>query len=67
MKKGLQRRRSKISWIVNNSSLSVDDVRTSHDLEYYREEIQNILNAYPAGCTAYNNEFDFGFLDVRGI
>jgi DNA polymerase-3 subunit epsilon len=30
-------------------------------------EIQNVLNKYSLGATAYNKAFDFGFLKSRGL
>jgi DNA polymerase-3 subunit epsilon len=30
-------------------------------------EIQNVLNKYSLGATAYNKAFDFGFLRSRGL
>ncbi len=31
------------------------------------QEIQKILDSYPDGITAFNNRFDFGFLEANGI
>ena len=50
------------SWIVQNSDLTVEQVRHSRNLKAMQKEIQDIINNYPAGCTAYNNQFDFGLL-----
>ena len=55
------------SWIVKNSTLTVEDIQISRQLKEYSKEIQDILTAYPLGCTAYNNAFDFGFLENRGF
>jgi len=55
------------SWIVNNSDLSVEAIRLSKELKHLKQEIQEIINRYEAGATAYNNAFDFGFLNSRGI
>jgi len=55
------------SWIVQNSDLTLQDIQKSKTLEYYKPWIQAILNAYPLGCTAFNNAFDFGFLENRGF
>jgi len=55
------------AWIVKNSDLTVEAIRRSEQLEFYRAEIQQILNGCPAGATAYNNEFDFGFMEDRGF
>lgn len=55
------------SWIVKNSSLTVEEIQNSKQLVEYKPEIQEILNQYTDGCTAFNNTFDFGFLDSRGF
>lgn len=55
------------SWIVNNSTLTVEEIQHSKQLKIYFKEIQDIINSYPLGCTAYNNSFDFGFLEDRGF
>lgn len=55
------------SWIVNNSTLTVEDVRRSTPLHKLKPQIQEILNRYDLGATAYNNDFDFGFLEDRGF
>lgn len=55
------------SWIVENSDLTVDAIRNSKNLQKLKPEIQQILNDYPLGATAFNNAFDFGFLENRGF
>lgn len=55
------------SWIVKNSDLTIEAIRTSKNLERLKPEIQHILNSYPLGATAFNNVFDFGFLENRGF
>lgn len=55
------------SWIIQNSSMSVEDVRMSKQLKDIRVDIQDIIDSYPLGVTAYNNKFDFGFMDNRGF
>ena len=55
------------SWIVKNSDLTVEAIRTSKNLERLKPEIQAILNQYEQGATAFNNSFDFGFLENRGF
>lgn len=55
------------SWIVKNSTMSVFDIQNSRQLIYLKPEIQKILNDYPTGATAYNNAFDFGFMENRGF
>jgi len=55
------------SWIVNNSDLTVQDIQRSPQLLHLQYEIQDILYNYPLGATAFNNAFDFGFLESRGF
>lgn len=65
--KGITLEEVENSWIVNNSDLTIDDIRYSKRLDLLKEEIQNIINSYPLGATAYNNKFDFDFLEDRKI
>jgi DNA polymerase III epsilon subunit-like protein len=55
------------SWIVKNSDLTKEQIRTSKNLQILKPEIQDIINRYPLGATAFNNAFDFGFLENRGF
>jgi len=55
------------SWIINNSDLNINCVKYSGTLESKKNRIQNILDSYPLGATAFNNDFDFGFLENRGL
>jgi DNA polymerase-3 subunit epsilon len=55
------------SWIVQNSDLTTKMIKYSGSLESKRKRIQQILNDYPLGATAFNNAFDFGFLEDRGF
>ena len=64
---GITKHEVEDAWIIENSSLTVEDVRNSRNLDLMRDEIQNIINDYPEGATAYNNTFDFGFLKNRGF
>lgn len=65
---GLTREELDKSWIVKNGFIKTDDV-----IDYgivwseIKEAVQDIINMYPLGSTAYNNKFDFGFLDARDI
>ena len=65
--KGLTKKECDDSWIVSNSTLTTEDIRTSKNLNFYREQIQQILNDYPLGATAFNNAFDFDFLKSRSF
>lgn len=55
------------SWIVKNSDLTMEEIRHSRNLKKMQPEIQSILNQYELGATAFNNVFDFGFLEDRGF
>ena len=65
--KGITRPEVENSWIISNSDLTVEDVRTSKRLDFLLPEIQDIINRYPLGATAFNRSFDFEFLVSRGI
>lgn len=64
---GITKNEVENSWIVKNSSLTVEDIRRSKNLNHHREEIQSLLRIYPTGATAFNNAFDFGFFEDRGF
>jgi DNA polymerase-3 subunit epsilon len=56
------------SWICKNGFIDpVDVMDYGIDWSEVKEATQDIINMYPLGATAYNNKFDFGFLDARGI
>jgi DNA polymerase III epsilon subunit-like protein len=57
----------KNSWIVENGFMTYDEIANSEPLEVYNDEIQNLINLYSLGATAFNNSFDFGFLEERGF
>ena len=53
------------SWVFQNSNLKLDDVLEAPLWTQVRVKIQRILNHFPV--TAYNKDFDFGFLKSRGL
>ena len=53
------------SWIVQSGFINPIEIINAAFLEDYKEEIQEILNKYPLGATAFNSSFDFRFLDSR--
>jgi len=55
------------SWIVQNSDLNVEQIKYSPSLDRIKPTVQMILNDYPLGSTAFNNSFDFGFMENRGF
>jgi DNA polymerase-3 subunit epsilon len=64
---GITREECDASWIVKNSTLTTEEIRTSKHLRKYKAKIQKIINRYPLGATAYNNVFDFDFFEDRGF
>lgn len=55
------------SWIIKNSTLTVADIQNSKRLQLHQPTIQSILNRPNAGCTAFNNVFDFDYMEDRGF
>lgn len=56
-----------MGWIFENSTLTVNEVREARRLQDMLPEIQQIINCTPLGATAYNRDFDFNFLQSRGV
>jgi DNA polymerase-3 subunit epsilon len=65
--KGITREEVERSWIIKNSDLTVEAVQQSKCLDDLKPEIQAIIDSYELGATAYNNAFDFGFMESRGF
>lgn len=63
--KGITKHEVEMSWIIKKGWMTVEEIRYSKTLDYYRPEIQNIMNDYPLGMTAYNKQFDFAYLGDR--
>lgn len=55
------------SWIVENKYMTAGDIIQAPHIEQHRHEIQEIIDDYFLGATAYNNQFDFSFLESIGI
>jgi len=64
---GITREEVEKAWIIQNSTLTVEEIRTSKPLHILKPEIQSIINQYGIGATAFNNAFDFGFMETRGF
>ena len=60
-------REEPFGWIFKNSDLTVEAVRNAPRAKDVLSKVQEILDLYPMGCTAYNNKCDFGFLEDRGL
>jgi len=55
------------AWIFNNSTLTFEEVISAGYFQSILPEIQRIVDSYPLGLTAYNLQFDFAFLEDRGL
>jgi DNA polymerase III subunit epsilon len=54
-------------WIFKNSDLQYEDVLRASNLLKIIPQIQAVFDKYPYGATAFNKQFDFGFLKSRGL
>ncbi len=54
-------------WIFDNSDLTMFEVNNGANFELVKREVQEIINSYPLGITAFNKKFDFDFLKDRGF
>lgn len=64
---GVTREELQKSWIIENSDMTILEIQHSPNLEKIREKVQKILDRYTLGCTAFNNKFDFDFMESRGF
>lgn len=55
------------SWIIKNSTLTAEEVMVAHTFDFYKNEIQDIIDRFQLGCTAFNRDFDMRFVEFRGI
>jgi len=65
--KGITKYEVEHSWIIKNSDLTVKEIQHSTRLDILQPKIQELIDRYPLGATAYNNKFDFDFLESRGF
>ena len=54
-------------WIFQNSDLRYQDVLDGAPFADAKAQIQAVFDKFPAGATAFNKQFDFGFLRDRGL
>lgn len=54
-------------WIFKNSNLTIEDVEKAESFDSMLPEIQEIINYFQNGCTAFNRAFDIPFLENRGL
>lgn len=62
---GITKKEVEDAWIIENSDMTVEEIRQSINLKKMQPEIQEIIDKYPTGATAFNNVFDFGFMKDR--
>lgn len=65
--RGITKEEVEGAWIIENSSLTVEEVRMSPSLDKVKIEFQNLVDLYKNGVAAYNVSFDTGFLKDRGF
>lgn len=53
----------KNSWIIKNSDLSLKDFENAKPILQVLNDFQKLVDSYQIGATAYNNTFDFSFLE----
>lgn len=54
-------------WVFGNSDLTPQMIFEAPKSEDVLKQFQKVINNYPNGVTAFNNTFDFGFLESRGL
>jgi DNA polymerase-3 subunit epsilon len=59
--------RDPYGWIFKNSDLRYEDVLRARNLLEIIPKIQSVFDKYRFGATAFNKQFDFGFLKSRGM
>lgn len=55
------------SWIFKNSNIKIDDIQNAKNIQFHFDAIQKIITNNRIGATAFNNSFDFRFLEARGF
>lgn len=55
------------SWIFSNSDMTIEEIRNAPPASEVLPQVQAIFDMYPLGVTAFNRNFDVGFLKSRGI
>ena len=55
------------SWIVQNGYIAPDEILTAPPFDSQKAAMQQVLDRYALGATAYNRNFDFDFLESRGL
>ena len=52
---------------VKQNWITVEEIQRSIDFERIKKQVQDIVDKYPLGVTAYNRIFDITFLEYYGI
>jgi len=60
-------KKSPYGWIFENSTLKFEEVEAAPSMKSLFDDIQGIINQFPAGITAYNAAFDLPFLRSRSF
>ena len=55
------------AWIVEKGYMTTEEILNGADIREHLLEIQEIIDSYPNGSTAFNNSFDFRFLESVGF
>ena len=55
------------AWGVKNGYINPEEIKQARPLSDYLPVLQDLINHFTDGVTAYNNEFDFTFLEANGI
>lgn len=55
------------AWIFKNNFMNVNEVENAKSIEVYRDEINKILEPFQGKITAWNRDFDAGFLKENGF
>ena len=64
---GITKEEIEKSWIYQNSDITMDEIFYGRKWSECFLQIQGVINDHPTGATAFNNKFDFSFMDVRGF
>lgn len=56
-----------MGWIFCNSDITPKMVKSAPDIESLRPKIQDIIDYYETGITAFNKRFDIDFMKSRGF
>lgn len=60
-------RQEPLGWIFKNSDLKPEALRLAPHFKFVKREVQKIIDKYPLGVTAFNRNFDEGFLSDREL